>query len=105
MTEVNIETVELAVIGGSGFCAFPEIENARLLTIDTRYGETSDRITVGSYSGAGVAFLPRHGYHHHLPPHAIPYKANMVALTSLGVKYVLGVCSQQQRDRWTSVLA
>src|SRR5438445_108900 len=88
------DLAEIAVVGGSGFYEF--LEDAEEVKIDTPFGAPSDPITVGEVAGRRVAFLPRHGRDHRFPPHKIPYRANMWALRSLGVRRVLAptaVCS------------
>ena len=77
----------IAVIGGSGFYEF--LEDAEQVKVDTPFGAPSDPVTVGEVSGRRVAFLPRHGRDHRFPPHKIPYRANMWALRSVGVRRVL----------------
>jgi 5'-methylthioadenosine phosphorylase len=77
----------IAVVGGSGFYEF--LEGAEEVKIDTPFGAPSDPVTVGEVAGRRVAFLPRHGRDHRFPPHKIPYRANMWALRSLGVRRVL----------------
>jgi 5'-methylthioadenosine phosphorylase len=77
----------IAVVGGSGFYEF--LEGAEEVKIDTPFGPPSDPISVGEVAGRSVAFLPRHGRDHRFPPHKIPYRANMWALRSLGVRRVL----------------
>jgi len=77
----------IGVIGGSGFYEF--LDAAEEITMDTPYGPPSDPITVGEVAGRRVAFLPRHGRGHRLPPHRIPYQANLWALRSLGVRQVI----------------
>src|SRR5260370_39494785 len=74
----------IAVVGGSGFYEF--LEGAGEGKIDTPFGAPSDPIAVGEVAGRRVAFLPRHGRDHRFPPHKIPYRANMWALRSLGVR-------------------
>jgi 5'-methylthioadenosine phosphorylase len=81
------DLAELAVVGGSGFYEF--LEDAEEVKIDTPFGPPSDPVTVGEVAGRRVAFLPRHGRDHRFPPHKIPYRANMWALRSLGVRRVL----------------
>jgi 5'-methylthioadenosine phosphorylase len=85
----------LGIIGGSGFYKF--LDNAEEKKIETPYGETSAPIVVGEYQGKSasrrIAFLPRHGLGHILPPHKINYRANLWALKSLGVDRVLGPCA------------
>src|SRR5580704_15810095 len=78
---------DIAVIGGSGFYEF--LENAEEVKTDTPFGAPSDPIAVGEVAGKRVAFLPRHGRDHRFPPHKIPYRANLWALRSLGVRRVL----------------
>jgi 5'-methylthioadenosine phosphorylase len=77
----------IAVVGGSGFYEF--LEDAEEVKLDTPFGPPSDPVTVGEVAGRRVAFLPRHGRDHRFPPHKIPYRANMWALRSLGVRRVL----------------
>ncbi len=81
----------VGVIGGSGLYDPGIVENAREVRVSTPYGNPSDFIVVGEVSGVSVAFLPRHGRGHRYPPHAINYRANMWALKSLGVKWVVSV--------------
>jgi 5'-methylthioadenosine phosphorylase len=81
------DLAEIAVVGGSGFYEF--LEDAEEVKIDTPFGAPSDPITVGEVAGRRVAFLPRHGRDHRFPPHKIPYRANMWALRSVGVRRVL----------------
>lgn len=82
---------EVGVFGGSGFYSL--VEGARDVKVDTPYGEPSDAVTVGEIAGRMVAFLPRHGRAHRLPPHRINYRANVWAMKSLGVQWVFGPCA------------
>ncbi|HEX5566345.1 MAG TPA: 5'-methylthioadenosine phosphorylase, partial [Streptomyces sp.] len=82
---------EIGVIGGSGFYSF--LDDVTEITVDTPYGEPSDSLLLGEIAGRRVAFLPRHGRKHHLPPHRINYRANLWALRSVGVRQVLGPCA------------
>jgi 5'-methylthioadenosine phosphorylase len=96
MTDVRVAggdgpRAEIGVIGGSGFYAF--LDGAREVDVETPYGPPSDRIVVGEVGGRSVAFLPRHGRDHRFPPHRIPYRANLWALRSLGVRQVLAPCA------------
>ncbi|MGC5330685.1 S-methyl-5'-thioadenosine phosphorylase [Micromonospora sp. DT62] len=84
-------TAELAVIGGSGLYAL--LDNATEHVVETPYGPPSDAVTIAEVSGRRVAFLPRHGRDHRHPPHLIPYRANLWALRSLGVRQVLAPCA------------
>lgn len=79
---------EIAIIGGSGFYALDLLEGAKEEVIDTPYGR-SPEIVVGEVAGRGVAFMPRHGKKHTVPPHLINFRANLWALRELGVARVL----------------
>jgi 5'-methylthioadenosine phosphorylase len=86
---------EVAVIGGTGFYSFLDDSGdiVEEVAVTTPYGEPSAPVSVGTVAGRRVAFLPRHGKQHELPPHAINYRANLWALRSLGVRQVLGPCA------------
>jgi len=88
---MTAETAEIGVIGGSGLYRF--LDAAAELSVDTPYGEPSDALTVAELEGRRVAFLPRHGRRHTIPPHRINYRANLWALHALGVRRVLGPCA------------
>lgn len=77
----------VGVIGGSGF--YELFDSGEEISVDTPFGPPSDPIVVGEVAGRRVAFLPRHGRDHRFPPHSIPYRANLWALRSLGVRQVL----------------
>jgi 5'-methylthioadenosine phosphorylase len=85
------EVATLGVIGGSGLYAL--LEDARTVEVDTPYGAPSAPLVVGDVGGRPVAFLPRHGRSHEHPPHRIPYRANLWALRSIGVRQVLAPCA------------
>jgi 5'-methylthioadenosine phosphorylase len=78
---------ELGVIGGSGFYEF--LDSAEEIPIETPYGPPSDPLVIGEIDGRSVAFLPRHGRDHRFPPHRIPYRANLWALRSVGVRQII----------------
>ncbi|MEU6309870.1 S-methyl-5'-thioadenosine phosphorylase [Streptomyces sp. NPDC047014] len=82
---------EIGVIGGSGFYSF--LEDVSEIQVDTPYGPPSDSLYLGELAGRTVAFLPRHGRGHTVPPHRINYRANLWALRSVGVRQVLGPCA------------
>jgi 5'-methylthioadenosine phosphorylase len=82
---------EVGVFGGSGFYSF--LQGAREVKVDTPYGEASDSVTLAEIGGRRVAFLPRHGRTHRLPPHRINYRANVWAMKSLGVEWLFGPCA------------
>jgi 5'-methylthioadenosine phosphorylase len=79
---------EIGIFGGSGFYEFAETD-IREIKVDTPYGAPSDKIALTTIAGKRVAFLPRHGKSHSLPPHIIPYKANLWAFQQLGVTRVI----------------
>ncbi|MCU7826018.1 S-methyl-5'-thioadenosine phosphorylase [Kitasatospora sp. DSM 101779] len=82
---------EIGVIGGSGLYAL--LDDVTEVAVQTPYGPPSDSVFLGEVAGRSVAFLPRHGRGHTLPPHRINYRANLWALHSLGVRQVLGPCA------------
>jgi 5'-methylthioadenosine phosphorylase len=82
---------DVAVIGGSGLYSL--LDDATEHIVDTPYGQPSDPITTVTVAGRRVAFLPRHGRDHRLPPHKIPYRANLWALRELGVTQILAPCA------------
>ncbi|MFK0044991.1 S-methyl-5'-thioadenosine phosphorylase [Streptomyces sp. NPDC090741] len=82
---------EIGVIGGSGFYSF--LDDVSEIQVDTPYGPPSDSLFIGELAGRQVAFLPRHGRSHKVPPHKINYRANLWALRSVGVRQVLGPCA------------
>ena len=79
---------EIGVFGGSGFYSF--LEDVEQVEVETPYGKPSAPFTIGDVGGKSVAFLPRHGLNHELPPHAIPYPANVWAMRELGVRRIIG---------------
>ena len=93
------DTVRAAVIGGSGFYQMDDLSDIKELRIDTPYGAPSDAIIVGTLAaafggprgGQRVAFLPRHGIGHRLLPAELPARANIWALKSLGVEFIISV--------------
>jgi 5'-methylthioadenosine phosphorylase len=81
----------LAIIGGSGLYDLPGLADTRWETVDTPWGAPSDQIFRGRLGDAQLAFLPRHGRGHRIPPSEVNYRANIAALKSLGVTDVLSV--------------
>ena len=79
----------VGVIGGSGFYSL--LDDAAEHLPDTPYGAPSGPITTGTLAGRPVAFLPRHGPDHRFAPHVVPYRANLWALRSFGVRQVLSL--------------
>ena len=83
------ETAEIGIFGGTGIYDSGLLKESKEITIDTPYGKTSDSITIGEFNGRKVAFMPRHGKKHTIPPHLINYKANIWAFKELGVKRII----------------
>ena len=82
---------DVGVFGGSGFYNFLEIKKE--INIKTEYGQPSDKIIIGELESLRVAFLPRHGRYHTIPPHKINYRANVYAMKEIGVKQIFGPCA------------
>jgi 5'-methylthioadenosine phosphorylase len=93
-----MSTAEIGVFGGSGFSSF--LEGIQEVEVDTPYGEPSAPFAVGDIGGRAVAFLPRHGRKHEIPPHRVPYRANVWAMKELGVERIVGpsACGSLQTD-------
>ncbi|MGD8623399.1 MAG: S-methyl-5'-thioadenosine phosphorylase [Anaerolineae bacterium] len=86
-----MNTVKLAVIGGSGVYDIESLADVEEWRISTPFGDPSDAIVVGTLSGQRIAFLPRHGRGHRLTPSEVPYRANIWALKSLGVERIISI--------------
>jgi 5'-methylthioadenosine phosphorylase len=81
------DLASIGVIGGTGLYKF--LESAHEVSVETPFGAPSDPLVIGEVAGRRVAFVPRHGRDHRFPPHRIPYRANLWALRSIGVRQVL----------------
>src|ERR687886_847331 len=75
---------DVGVFGGSGFYSLME-GPVEQISVQTPFGAPSDTLAAGRIGEGRVAFLPRHGQPHTIPPHAINYRANLWAMTQLGV--------------------
>ncbi len=91
MTDRTDGRAEIGVFGGSGFYSL--LDDVREVKVDTPYGPPSDSFFLADVAGRKVAFLPRHGRRHTIPPHMINYRANVWAMRSLGVKAVISPCA------------
>lgn len=91
------DKAEIGVFGGSGFYAL--LDDVREIKVDTPYGPPSDSVFLTEVGGRAVAFLPRHGRRHTIPPHLINYRANVWAMRSLGVKAVISPCAAGSLQR------
>ena len=81
------DLASIGVIGGTGLYSF--LDSAEEISVDTPFGAPSAPLVIGEVAGRRVAFVPRHGRDHQFPPHRIPYRANLWALRSVGVRQVL----------------
>ncbi len=82
---------DIAIIGGTGLYSLKGLEIINKEVMHTPYGEPSGPLVIGVLHGKEVAFLPRHGYGHTIPPHKINYRANIWALKEYGVKNIIAV--------------
>jgi len=79
--------VRIGIIGGTG--SDITLENPKEIKVYTPYGSTSAAISIGDFKGKKVAYFPRHGIGHFIPPHKLNYRANIWALKELGVKFII----------------
>jgi 5'-methylthioadenosine phosphorylase len=84
-----VSATPVGVIGGSGFYSL--LEAAGEQVVNTPYGAPSDPLTTGRLGDRDVVFVPRHGTDHRFAPHVVPYRANLWALRSLGVRQVVAL--------------
>jgi 5'-methylthioadenosine phosphorylase len=83
------QTPAIGVIGGSGLYQMEELRDATEHSVDTPFGRPSDTLVGGKLAGRQVYFLPRHGRGHRILPHEINYRANIYALRSLNVRWII----------------
>ena len=81
----------IAIIGGSGLYEMEGLTNVREVGLDTPFGKPSDSIILGELEEVKVAFLPRHGRGHRISPTHLPFRANIYALKTLGVEWIISV--------------
>ena len=81
----------IGIIGGSGLYQIPGLVDEKWVRVKTPFGEPSDEILTGIIEGKNVAFLPRHGRGHKILPGELNHRANIWALKSLGVKWIISV--------------
>jgi 5'-methylthioadenosine phosphorylase len=87
----DLSQARLGVLGGSGLYAMEGLEDLREFSVETPYGAPSDQLRLGRIGDLEVVFLARHGRHHSFTPSEVPYRANLWALRSLGVRWILSV--------------
>ena len=90
----------LGIIGGSGIYDMEALQDAREVRVETPFGDPSDAIVLGTLAGIRVAFLPRHGRGHRIMPNELNARANIYALKSLGVEYIVSVseCGRMREE-------
>jgi len=86
---VATQKADIGIIGGTGIYDSGLFSDKREIKVYTPYGDPSDFITIGEYAGKQVAFIPRHGKGHRIPPHKINARANIWALKELGVRRII----------------
>ena len=90
---MNENVPAIGVIGGSGLYQMEELRDATERKIETPFGPPSDVLVGGKLGGRQVYFLPRHGRGHRILPHEINYRANVYALRSLNVRWIISVAA------------
>lgn len=95
-----MDDVTLGVIGGSGVYDIEALQDVEEIHVETPFGEPSDALVVGALSGVRVAFLPRHGRGHRIMPNELNARANIYALKSVGVQYIVSIsaCGSMRED-------
>jgi len=81
----------IGIIGGSGLYQMEGVENPTEQKVETPFGDPSDAIVGGQMHGRQIYFLPRHGRGHRLLPHELNHRANIYALRSLNVRWIICV--------------
>jgi 5'-methylthioadenosine phosphorylase len=90
---MNDKLPAIGVIGGSGLYQMEELRDAAEHKVDTPFGPPSDVLVGGTLAGREVYFLPRHGRGHRILPHEINYRANIYALRSMNVRWIISVAA------------
>jgi len=83
------ETAEIGYFGGTGNYDPNIFQDVKQIKVYTPYGQPSDLVTVGWIKGRKVAFIPRHGRNHTVPPYKVNYRANVWAMKALGVTRII----------------
>lgn len=91
MSDTQATAPAIGVIGGSGLYEIDGLEDISEVTVDTPFGPPSDALVGGTMAGRRVYFLPRHGRGHRILPSELNHRANIWALRSLGVRWVVAV--------------
>ena len=85
----KVNNARLGILGGSGLYSIEELKSAQEIQLNTPYGSPSDSLRLGKLGGMEVVFLARHGRYHTFTPTEVPYRANIWAMRSLGVRWIL----------------
>lgn len=85
------QAAHIGIIGGSGLYDLEGLTDREEIAVETPFGEPSDKIVAGTFAGRRVFFLPRHGKGHRLMPTELNHRANIYALRSLGVRFIIAV--------------
>ena len=83
------DQADIGIFGGTGIYNSGLLQDSKEVTIETPYGRTSDTITIGEFRGKKIAFMPRHGKKHSIPPHLINYRANIWSFKELGITRII----------------
>ncbi|MDD5311878.1 MAG: MTAP family purine nucleoside phosphorylase, partial [Dehalococcoidia bacterium] len=86
-----MQQARVGIIGGSGLYELEGMTKVEHVRIKTPFGDPSDAITLGNIEGVHAAFLPRHGVGHRISPTELPARANIYALKSLGVEFIIAI--------------
>lgn len=86
-----MQRAKIGIIGGSGLYQMEGMTDVETIQASTPFGDPSDEITIGTVEGIPMAFLPRHGRGHRISPTALPVRANIWALKSLGIECIISV--------------
>ncbi len=86
-----MEKIDIAFIGGSGLYKIPNLKNSKWIDVKSNFGTPSSKICIGKLTDKNVAFLPRHGIDHNIPPSTINYRANIEVLKIIGAENVISL--------------
>ena len=86
-----MSSAEIGIIGGSGLYQMRDLQEQERIHLSTPFGDPSDTYRIGTLGGRRVAFLPRHGQGHTIPPSEVNFRANIYGFRSLGVDWLISV--------------
>ncbi|MEE2694909.1 MAG: S-methyl-5'-thioadenosine phosphorylase [Pseudomonadota bacterium] len=86
-----MDNINIAFIGGSGLYKVPSLKKIKWKAVKTNFGSPSSPICIGEINEKRIAFLPRHGKTHNIPPSNINYRANIEALKKIGVENIISL--------------